>query len=275
MIIPKFRILFILAVLSYSVIALGQTAEPKLTDQQTHSIADQAIDLFQQAGSISKTDPQKAKELYNQSILRYQKIIDAGNIQNSSLYYNIANAYLMQKDIGHAILNYRRALKFGKPSPDLLGNLHYARTLRLDNIPEQAQDKIKKTLFFWHYDFSTKIKFYIAITGWVSFWILLTISLWRKRKFKLAIIAAGTICLALAISTFIDYQASVNDVHGVIIADTATARKGDGSNYAESFAKPLHAGTEFRLLETRGQWLKVELVSGDITWLKTADAETL
>ena len=44
-------------------------------------------------------------------------------------------------------------------------------------------------------------------------------------------------------------------------------RKGDGEGFAKSFVEPLHAGTEFELVEQRGRWYHVELADGRRCWV--------
>ena len=275
MIIVRNKLLIIFSVVFLLCFSIAKAESHKLTQEQIQQLANQATELFQQASEMSQTQPNKGRELYGQAILRWQKIIDQGQLRNSGLYYNIGNAYLMQKDIGHAILNYRRSLKYGKATTELMGNLHAARSMRFDNIPEKAQRKILHTLFFWHYDFSARVKYYIALSSWVLFWLLASLALKAKRKSKIAIIATCLISISFGISTYLDHYNSTNNVYGVIVADTADARQGDGNNYPESFSQPLHSGTEFKLLETRVDWVHVELVSGDKTWLKANAVKTI
>ena len=44
-------------------------------------------------------------------------------------------------------------------------------------------------------------------------------------------------------------------------------RMGNNEAYQPAFSMPLHAGTEFVLLETRGDWVRVALQTGDTGWL--------
>ena len=78
--------------------------------------------LFRQANE-STQDPQAAQGLYEQAILKYEKIIEDGGIKNAGLYYNLANAYLLSDNLGRAILNYRRAEKLDPGDPDIQKNL--------------------------------------------------------------------------------------------------------------------------------------------------------
>ena len=59
---------------------------------------------------------------------------------------------------------------------------------------------------------------------------------------------------------------------GVILSPQVTARKGDGESYEPSFNQPLHAGTEFILLESRNDWHHVELPDGRECWIPARSA---
>ena len=52
------------------------------------------------------------------------------------------------------------------------------------------------------------------------------------------------------------------------VMDTSVvARKGNSASYEPSFTEPLHAGTEFNILEERSDWVHVELMDGHRSWL--------
>ena len=162
-------------------------------------------------------------------------------------------------------------------NPDLIKNLDFARSRRLDQVPVKTEKRVLPTLFFRHYDFGVKTRFLLGGCFWalgflaVSFWIWL-----RRRRFALGL-AAITLppawCFAASVG-WEDYQAHTN-LQGVIVADAVASRQGDGENYPPSFKGPLHSGTEFDLLEKRTDWLRIELANGNQSWIPTPDAETI
>jgi hypothetical protein len=60
---------------------------------------------------------------------------------------------------------------------------------------------------------------------------------------------------------------------GVIVAEEVVARKGDSETYEPSFQEPLHAGTEWTLVERRGDWFHVELPDSRRCWLPADSVE--
>jgi len=85
------------------------------------------------------------------------------------------------------------------------------------------------------------------------------------------------ICLLLFLlflgSLLIDQYTRSTNRSGVIVASEVTARKGDGETYQPSFENPLHAGTDFKLVEERGKWLYIELQDGRRAWVPLKSAE--
>ena len=60
---------------------------------------------------------------------------------------------------------------------------------------------------------------------------------------------------------------------GVIISPEVVARKGNSHTYEPSFKDPLHSGTEFTLIEDRGNWYQVELTDSRACWVPSKDVE--
>ncbi|MCK5269269.1 MAG: tetratricopeptide repeat protein [Sedimentisphaerales bacterium] len=268
------------SVLMVLIILNGQTSA-KLTQQELVELTDQAGGLFRQANDLAKSEPGLARTLYEQTILRYKKIIEEGHITNAPLYYNIGNAYLLMGDVGRAILNYRRAQQFAgeasEPAGNLRKNLQTALEQRRDEVQLKTQKRILQTLFFWYYDFSIKTRLLLGCFAWVSAWVLLSVYIWRRRGRG----AVGTaivgmvVAVCFAVSVAVDVNSDRTNAQGVIVADEVTARQGDGINYPESFVEPLHCGTEFILREKRSKWLRIELTSGDDTWIPAETAEMI
>ena len=65
------------------------------------------------------------------------------------------------------------------------------------------------------------------------------------------------------------------DILAHIIDKSIVARKGDGEHYQASFETPIHAGTEFKLLQQRGTWWHIEVPDGRKCWIPGASAELI
>jgi len=245
-----------------------------LSKTEISDLFHQGKELFHQADQMAATNPEKARSLYLQAAMRYEHIIAKGGIHNGKLYYDIGNIYFRIKDMGRAILNYRRALEYIPNDPNLQKNLAYARNKRLDKIDEPQETKVFKTLFFWHYDLSTPIKILLFSISFTIFWLLAGV--WRfVRKPALGWALFLSVILTMMVGGSLVAEAIL--LHrvkpGVIIDTSVISRKGNSETYAPSFTEPLHSGTEFNLLEKRGNWFYIKLPDGRTCWVPSKSVE--
>src|SRR5262245_15612276 len=83
-----------------------------------------SLTFFAQADSTSEFS--KANFLYRdgkyeEAIKTYESILASG-VESGPIYYNLANSYFKQKQIGKAVLNYERAHRLIPRDHDLLDN---------------------------------------------------------------------------------------------------------------------------------------------------------
>lgn len=247
---------------------LAPTARAALSKEKATSLFNQANEFFREANSITN-DPNQAEKLYEKAILNYEKIINEGGIRNPKLYYNLGNAYFLKKDLGRAILNYRRAEELDKADANIQKNLAFARSKRIDKVEVKTEKRVLQTLFFWHYDFSIKTKFLLMCICFAILCVSLTFMIWRGKAapWIAAMVICGFLTLCFLTSVILETQARSERIYGVITADEVVARQGDGPNYPESFKDPLHAGTEFDLLERRSGWFHIRLSDNSDGWI--------
>jgi len=238
-----------------------------LSREEIIDLYSQAKDFYKQANEAGIKDSEKAKAFYRKAALRYERIVNAGRIRNGKLFYNIGNAYFRMGDLGRAILYYRRATEYIPADSNLLQNLQFACKLRRDKIEEKQNTKVLKTVFFWHYDFTAWARMLIFIIAFAALWLLAIFRLFfRHSLLGAAIVFCGALSVLVLTSLVVDVIAASKKVPGVIIADSVIVRKGDGETYQPSFKEPLHAGTEFLVVEDRGGWKHIELADGRRCW---------
>jgi tetratricopeptide (TPR) repeat protein len=247
-----------------------------LSKEQMYSVFNQANDAFRQANS-AVDDADKANSLYEKAILGYEKIIDKGRIKNPKLYYNLANAYLLKGDIGRAVLNYRRAENLDKSDSDIQKNMSFALSRRVDKVEIKTEKQILQTLVFWHYDLSMWTKFIFACVCFAVFCLGLTVMIWFGRRGPLMIVTgiAAVLILCFIASFAVEGYSQVANLAGVIVAPEVVAYQGDGQNYPHSFKAPLHAGTEFELVERRPGWFHIKLSDDSEGWIPQSTADII
>ena len=268
----KFAVVLIVLLL-FCLAAPVRSALPK---EQVYSLFNQANQFFREANTTAN-DPDQAQKLYEKAILNYEKIISDGRIKNSKLYFNLGNAYFLKEDIGRAILNYRRAQRLDKTDTNIQKNLAFARSRRIDTVDVKTEERIMETLFFWHYDFSIKTKFMVTCICFAIICISVTVMLWRSKSALLVATAAicGLLTVSFLVSVILETRFRANTICGVITDRQVVARQGDGPNYPESFKDPLHAGTEFDLLERRSGWFHIRLSDDSDGWIPDNAADLI
>lgn len=241
--------------------------------EQLYALLNEANAAFQQANAAK--DPDAARQSYDKAILLYEKIIHQGGVQNAGLYYNLANAHFLKDDLGRAILNYRRAERLDDSDLNIKKNLAFARSRRIDRVEVGAQERVLETLFFWHYDLSLGTRLLLMCLAFASFCIAATAMIWRGRGTAGLTAAAlsGVLVVCLLTSILIESHKQSAMRFGVITVGEIVARQGDGPNYPPSFKDPLHAGTEFELLEQRPGWFHIRLSDGADAWIPEDAAE--
>lgn len=255
----------LVAALLVSIPGVGRAA---LSDREVSQLFKEGNELFRQANGVSETNPGQAEQLYRASVLRFERIVREGGVRNGQLFYNIGNAYFQAGDIGRAILNYLRAAELTPNDSNLKQNLAYARSKRADPIEEESGGGFLETVFFWHHDFPASLRAWIFGIAFVSIWAAAGVRLFRKQSYLSWIIGVSTVIAAAFLASLVlEARASNRSNPGVIISSEVIARKGDSENYEPSFSKPLHAGTEFDLLERRANWLRVRLADERECWL--------
>ncbi len=250
-------------------------AAGELTGEEMSSLFHQGNEAFSRANAA--TDDSVRERLYDKAILSYEKIINDGGVRNARLYYNLANAYFLREDVGRAILNYRRAEKLDSANGDIKKNLAFARSRRMDKVKLKTEKRVLQTLFFWHYDFSIKTRFTLSCLFFAVVCVSLTVMVWLGRSAPVTVIAvvSGILTICFFGSVMFDAHTKAHKICGVITATEVVAHQADWQKSPASFKEPLHAGTEFDLLEQRPGWLHIKLADNSDGWLPDDAAEVI
>jgi len=240
---------------------------------EINDLFSQAKDFFRRANEAAVRDPAAAKELYQKAIMRFELIASRGGIRNGKLHYNIGNAYFRMGDLGRAILHYRRAERLIPNDPNLRQNLDNARRQRIDKIEVKERTRVLKTLFFWHYDSPTSTRLHLFAAFFALLWVCAAVRLFiRKALLGWGTVVSAVVAVLLFGSLLAEEVNARSRTEGVLLATEVVARKGDSETYQPSFQEPLHAGTEFDLVEERRDWLHIALADGRECWVPAKTA---
>ena len=159
-------------------------------------------------------------------------------------------------------------------TPNLAKNLAYAMSMRQDKLESKDNDKILQTLFFFHYDLGARTRLIFFAMFYSFFWIFAGIKIFTPRPFTSWVLGATLLfTLLFGSSLVMESRQSTMNITGVILAPEVIGRQGDAESYQPSFEDPVHAGTEFMLLEDRGAWWHIELPDGRSCWVPAKSGE--
>ena len=221
---------------------------------------------FEEALELAMKDEGKSKELYRKSAMNYELYLAKTSTRNGEIYYNLGNAYYFADEYGLALLNYRKAELYMPYDRKLQQNISQVREKRYDDVSSNLKKRLS-VFIIWHTHVSTSIRIAVLAVILLIFWGLMLHQLYKRRNhsFPLAVLAIPAFILIYSIS--IDIFNFKEPTQGVITQQEVTARKGNSYIYEPAFDSNLHGGTEFKVIEKRGEWYLVELENDELCWL--------
>lgn len=220
----KRYILFLLATLLSAAVS-GQTAA------RTDSLA-QHPQSEQTASAAYASDPDKLWDQANTAYINndfptaislYETILSSGR-QSGKLYYNLANAYFKEQEIGRAILNYNRALRLNPGNEDIRYNLQVAEKMTKDHIDAVPEFFVKTWLSNLRNLLSSttwavlSLVFLAAMLGSALFYLLSRRLVRRKIGFYGTATAFLLLVLTLCFAA-IDRREAIDRTSAVVLRD--------------------------------------------------------
>ncbi len=193
----------------------------------------------------------------------YQRLLDEG-LRSSTVLCNQGNAFMRAEQPGRAIACYRQALRLSPWQSAVRSNLGSALLKTGGSNP--PTDWFRR-IVFWHDWVGYRGKYFLATFGVLLAAGLLLLAKWRRSSFVQRIgLCVSAFALVCILSALYDWHRFSKPV-GVVVQAETVARTGNGIAYEAAFEEPLREGTELDVLETRGDWLRVELRDRGECWL--------
>lgn len=209
---------------------------------------------------------------FKAAVSAFSELVGKG-IVNGKLFYDLGNAYLKEKDVGHAIFWYQRAFRRIPNDPDLKFNYSVALS-RVKDISPGHKHPVLKIFFFWQYLLSRSTIQWIGIFLNGIFWIVLTLQvIWKKNSLRWVrnIILPALVIVFLTAS--FNYYDDTYNKEAVIIPPEISVRSGLSDNATELFV--LHAGSQVQVDKEKDGFLKIRFSKDKIGWIKKTDAKVI
>ena len=207
----------------------------------------------------------------------YKEIEELGFVSDA-LLYNIGNCYFKTNRIANSILYYEKALKLNPSGRDILYNLALAKEYTADRIEEVPEFILKTWIRDVNYTFSSDIWAFLSIALLFIALILLLVFRYgpslgvRKFSFFLSMfsIFIGVIFTLFAWNQRNAYNKEESAIVMMPVSPVRNSPDGSGSTLFI-----LHEGTKLNLIESLGNWVRIELADGRQGWIFGDDIEII
>ena len=209
--------------------------------------ANRAYEAGEAAAAEKKGSDAAAR--FDQAAREYEAILDRG-YHNGQIFFNLANTYYRLGKTGKAIANYRRAQRLLPRDDAIAANLRQASRLIEDKASEGAPPELLTLAFFWYFylNFDELLSATLAAYGLLAL-LLLACIFSRRSWLKHLSIWAGVAFGVLAISLAVKCRQDILVQRGVVTAEAATVRYGNGAHYSVKFS--VHEGAELIVRDER------------------------
>jgi tetratricopeptide (TPR) repeat protein len=214
---------------------------------------------------------------FKSAITQYESILAKGE-HSPEVYYNLANSYYKENQLGKAILNYERALLLKPKDEHTRFNLALAKRKvkgEIDPVPPffllSWWQTCRTALSSTAWGVIALLLFWAGMAG-LSLWQLGKDSVQKKKGFfgGIALISLCILPLALAWSA---YRHQNDTDEAILVVVTASLKSGADENSTE--IRPIYEGTKLMLLDQIGIWYKVRLENGETGWLTGSSFEEI
>jgi tetratricopeptide (TPR) repeat protein len=242
----------------YLAALLGLTMSSVAAPKQTVVDAD---------ATFGKANADFAARRFPAAIAGYESLVQSGH-WNPALFYDLGNAYFRKGDPGRAILNYERALALDPNQAEARANLQLvrdqARALAL--VPGWMET---------HLGFFTRDQYawLAAAAFWGAAAILCGLYFARRRPvvWIFALVLLGAISAGAAFAIYQLETGSAGLDLAIVTKKNVQARLATAESAGTVLLLP--AGSEIKILSTRGDWSYVALPNDLRGWIPAPSAE--
>jgi hypothetical protein len=214
--------------------------------------------------AVSAANQLYAMGHYAESAKILEQLVTQG-VQDSVVFYNLGNAYYQQDDLGRAILNYQRAARLAPRDGDIKANLQLAREQAVDVFPDEASGPINSLSNVTRNWLTLNETAVVALSLWFTVGFLLLV--WRQLQpgtartgIKYALIVAAVLVALTGLLMGSRLYTENTQPDGVVVVDAVAVSSEPGELQTTEFN--LHSGTEINIVETNGDWIRLETPAG-------------
>ena len=224
--------------------------------------------LFAQPDAqFTKANEQFAQGDFKEAVAAYETLVHQGQ-RNANLFYDLGNAYFRTADFGRAILNYERALALDRHHAEATANLQIARDeARALELRPTRLERYLQFASINQYTLAAAVAFWLGIFG-------IVVLIFARRR-SAALISLSILCLLVCAIFVWAIHTLDNGSEGralaIVTGKDVQARLATADTANSVLALP--AGSEIKILSTRGDWMYAVLPNDLRGWIQTKNAE--
>ena len=217
--------------------------------------------------TFTKANADYAAGKFPEAIKGYESLVQ-GRQWNPALFYDLGNAYYRRGDLGHAILNYERALALDPNQPEARANLHLVRDqARALELPQSWAEA--------HLEFLTRDQYawltMIALWGAIAILAALYFAPRRPVVWIFASVLLGAVSAGAAFAAYEFETGSAGRNLAIVTQKNIQARLATAESAGTVLVLP--AGSQIKILSTRGDWSYAVLPNDLQGWIPAQSAE--
>lgn len=247
---------------------------PRFTRRRVYSVAlfSAILCLFVTTSAFAQAEFAKANQdfaqgRFTEAVAGYEAVVHGGQ-WNANLFYDLGNAYFRTRDFARAILNYERALALDNHHPEATANLQIARDEA--RALELQPTKLERYLQFANIN---QYNIAAAVALWLGIFGIVAVIFARRRS--AALLSLSILCLLICGVAVWAIHTLDNGSEGrglaIVTGNDVQARLATADTANSVLALP--AGSEIKILSTRGDWMYAALPNDLRGWIQTKNAE--
>lgn len=214
---------------------------------------------------------------FEKAAATYEQIL-AQNLHSAALYYNLANAYFKQGELGKALLNYNRASRIAPGDEDIRHNQEYAEKM--------TKDSIEKIPEFFLTTWLRSVRGAMSCTAWtvlsiVMLAVALVMALLYLLAQRMSLRKVGFYTMAVALLLFVatsvfaisERNQLVGHTEAIVMSTAASVKSSPDRSATELFV--LHEGTKVSIGATTDGWAEVRIADGRKGWIEDKRIERI
>ena len=230
-------------------------------------LANTAFSSVENAEIYNSANAHYTNKEYFEALELYLELANRG-IQNPALFYNLANTYFKIGMKGYAVLYFERALLLKPFDGDIRANLNHVHAQLEDKILPLYDEGMFRIMKIALSFIRIKITVYLesVLLGLLIILLLLFLFLPHYRKrLKKTIIIIGVLYAVALIGMISQYTYNKRHPEGIILQKALDVKSSPLAESETLFT--LHEGTKFKLIEQRGDWVRLTIADGRQGWM--------